>query len=61
MAVIKNTWVEKQKKKKVHESAPSYESDPDSDTYQFNAKKPVKRHSHAARATMVRTLRGVRK
>lgn len=61
MAVIMNKWVEKERKKKTHETAPAYESDPLSDSSAYNAKKPVKRHTNASRATMVRTLRGVRK
>lgn len=61
MAVIQNTWIEKQKKKKTHETAASYESDPLSESAQYNAKKPLKRYTNASRATMVRTLRGIRK
>lgn len=59
MAVIKNKWVEKERKKRTHETAPSYASTPTGDV--IDSTKPSKRHSHAARATMVRTLRGVRK
>ena len=61
MAVIQNKWVEKQRKKKTHETAPSYESDPLADSSAFNSKKPEKRHTNAARATYKHTLRGVRK
>lgn len=62
MAVITNKWVEKEKKKKVHETAPAFLSDSIDTWIPINTGgKPVKRHSHAARATMVRTLRGVRK
>lgn len=61
MPVIPNTWVEKEKKRRTHETSPSYESDPLSESRILNAKKPTKRHSHAARATFSTTLRGVRK
>lgn len=61
MPVIQNTWVEKQKKKKVHETAPSYKNDPLADSEVFNAKKPKKRSSMPACANLVKTLRGVRK
>ena len=61
MAVIQNTWIEKVRKKKIHETAAAYESDPLSEKAQYNSKKPIKRFTNAARATLVRTLRGVRK
>lgn len=61
MAVIPNKWVEKVKKKRAHETAPFYESAPLSESTLLNAKKPEKRNTNAVRATMVRTLRGVRK
>ena len=58
MATIANSWVEKQKKKKVAETAPAYEAIPESE---ISNRKPVKRFSLAARSTMVKTLRGIRK
>lgn len=61
MAVIQNKWVEKEKRKRVHETAPAFESLAIDNWLPINPGKPVKRHTHAARATMVRTLRGVRK
>ena len=61
MAVIQNKWVEKQKKKKTPETAPSYESDLLAESEIYNAKKPIKRFTLAARSVVVRTLRGIRK
>lgn len=61
MAVITNKWVEKEKKKKAPDTAPAFQAD-DTDSWQpVPASKTVIRYSKAARATMVRTLRGVRK
>lgn len=59
MAVILNKWVEKERKKKVHQTAPAYEAD-DTDSFQVSAKK-AERTSTASSATMIKTLRGVRK
>lgn len=61
MAVIQNKWVEKEKKKKAIETAPAFESNSMDSWLPINPSKQVKRTSHASRATMVRTLRGVRK
>lgn len=61
MAVIMNKWVEKEKKKKVHETAPAFASDSLDSWLPINAGTTIKRHTKAARSTMVRTLRGVRK
>lgn len=61
MATIRNTWVEKIRKKKEHETAPSYSRDPLADTYAHNAKKPKKRFSVPSTSILVRTLRGIRK
>jgi len=61
MSVIPNKWIEKKKKKKEHETAPSYESDPFADNLPYNSKKPLKRCTNAARAILVKTLRGIRK
>jgi hypothetical protein len=59
MPVIMNTWIEKIRKKKTPETAPAYESHKitEDDAY----KKPEKRHTNAARAVLVKTLRGIRK
>jgi len=61
MVTIRNSWVEKIKKKKNHETAPSYGRDPLADTYAYNATKPKKRFSVPACSILVKTLRGVRK
>ncbi len=61
METIRNTWVEKIKKKKEHETAPSYDRDPLADTYAHNAKKPKKRFSKPAISSYIRSLRGIRK
>lgn len=61
MAVIQNKWIEKERKKKVHETAASYKSDPLADVAKYNAKRPLKRFTNAARASIVSTLRGLRK
>lgn len=61
MAVIPNTWVEKIKKKKAHETAPAYESYAYKNDFEAQTKKPEKRHTPSLKATMTRTLRGVRK
>lgn len=60
MAVIQNKWVEKQKKKRTHETAPAYEFD-NKNTWVPTTDKPKERHTNAARATYKQTLRGVRK
>ncbi len=59
MAVIQNKWIEKEKRKKAADTAPSYESLP-TDNWRPSAKKKP-RTSVAARATYYQTLRGVRK
>ncbi len=61
MPVITNTWVEKQRKKKKPETAPSYASDPDAEYIHLNYKKPAKRSTMPSCAILVKTLRGVRK
>lgn len=61
MAVIRNTWVEKVKKKKAHETAPAYESYSREDDFATQTQKPSKRHTPSLKATMSKTLRGVRK
>jgi len=61
MAVIQNKWVEKQKKKKAHETAPAYEFDAVNTWIPSASDKPKERHTNAARAMYKQTLRGVRK
>jgi hypothetical protein len=61
MPTIKNKWIEKEKKKKVLETAPSFESNRD-DTWQpVDTTKAVKRFTNASNGTMKKTLRGLRK
>lgn len=61
MAVIPNKWVEKEKKKRVHETAPAFEID-STDTWKpSSTEKPKARHSPASVATMRKTLRGIRR
>ncbi|HHT9109604.1 MAG TPA: hypothetical protein ACFYDZ_00425 [Candidatus Brocadiaceae bacterium] len=61
MTVIRNTWIEKVKKKKAPETAPAYESYAYKNDFATQTKKPEKRHTPSLKATMNRTLRGVRK
>lgn len=61
MNVIMNTWVEKEKRKKSPETAPAYEFDTKDTWLPINNERKTKRHSHAARATLNKTLRGLRK
>lgn len=61
MAVIKNKWIEKEKKKKVTETAPAFESNPGDTWLPVDIKKTVVRHITASKSIMSRTLRGVRK
>lgn len=61
MAVIQNKWVEKERKKKAHDTAPAFESVPMDERDPYNMKKPEKRHSVPSTSTMSRTLRGVRR
>ena len=61
MAVIQNKWVEKEKKKRVHETAPAFEID-STDTWKpTDTTKSKARHSPASVATMRKTLRGIRR
>ena len=61
MAVIPNKWVEKEKKKRFHETAPAFEID-STDTWKpSSTDKPKARHSPASVATMRKTLRGIRR
>lgn len=61
MVVMQNKWVEKEKKKRAIETAPAFESAPGDDWLPSKTGTPVKRHTNASRATMRKTLRGVRK
>lgn len=61
MTVITNKWVEKERKKKPHETAPAFASVHTDERDPYNMKKPAKRHTVATRSTMTRTLRGTRK
>ena len=61
MPTITNTWIEKVKSKKGHETAPSYESYKYENDFKTQTKKPDKRHTPSLKATMNKTLRGVRK
>lgn len=62
MAVITNKWVEKEKKKKLHETAAAYAANTLDSWIPINpGASVIKRHSKAARSIMVRTLRGTRK
>jgi hypothetical protein len=61
MAVIRNSWVEKVKKKKAAETAPAYESYVQKNDFEHQTRKPKERHTPSLKATMSRTLRGVRK
>ena len=61
MTVLQNTWIEKQKKKRTHETAPAYQNDPLAESEIYNTKKPRKRFTLAARTVLVKTLRGIRK
>lgn len=61
MAVIPNKWVEKEKKKRAHETAPAFEID-STDTWKpSKTEKSKARHSPASIATMRKTLRGIRR
>jgi hypothetical protein len=61
MTVIQNKWIEKEHKKKVHETAPAYASDHLADSTYTNVKKPLKHYTYAARSSLLKTLRGLRK
>jgi len=61
MSIIHNSWVEKVKKKKAPETAPSYESYSYRNDFKAQTKKPEKRHMPSLKATINKTLRGIRK
>lgn len=61
MSVIQNKWIEKEHQKKKAETAPAFESKKEDDWTPASVEKKVQRHTNAARATMRKTLRGVRK
>jgi hypothetical protein len=58
MDVIKNKWIEKVRKKKDPETAPSYAA---IRVDEMDESTPRKCHTNAARARYKHTLRGVRK
>lgn len=61
MPVITNSWVEKERKKRKHETAPAYDYEHE-DSYSIEStEKPISRKSRASRGSYSRTLRGVRK
>lgn len=60
MSVLQNSWIEKAKKKKTHETAPSYESSAYKDDFKTQTKKPEKRSTACLKMTMNRSLRGIR-
>jgi hypothetical protein len=60
MDAIPNKWIEKISKKKVHETESAYTSDR-TDSYAIGYKKGSKRHDPALKATMIKTIRGIRK
>ena len=61
MSVIPNKWVQKEKKKKAPETAPSFGSIPDDTWIPVKSGTPEKRSTTYAKSTMHKTLRGVRK
>lgn len=61
MPVILNKWVEKEKKKRGVETAPSYETDSIDTWTPVNTHTPIKRFTFAARSPFKKTLRGTRK
>jgi len=61
MNVIRNSWIEKVLAKKAATTAPSYESYSVANDFKEQTKKPQKRYSFSLRATMNKTLRGIRK
>jgi hypothetical protein len=60
MQAIPNKWIEKVRVKKEKETAPAYKSDPKAQK-EMDSDKRMKRFSFAARQTLVKTLRGIRK
>ncbi len=63
MAIMGNKWIEKEASKHsiMKTTAPSYKPEPVPEFIPINLGKPIKRHTKAARAILVRTLRGMRK
>lgn len=63
MAIMGNKWIEKEASKHsiTKTTAPSYDTNSADDFEVPNLKKRIKRYTHAARAVLVRTLRGVRR
>jgi hypothetical protein len=61
MAVIPNKWVEKEKKKRGHETARAFDIDSRDTWKPSKVEKSKERHSPASMATMRKTLRGIRR
>lgn len=61
MDAIPNKWVIKERKKRGHETAPSYASQEIDDAIPINTGKHAKRFTNASRGLYTKTLRGVRK
>ena len=59
--IAHQAWIEKEKKKRVHETAPAFEAAPIDNWLPITVGKSPKRHTNATRATYKQTLRGVRK
>jgi len=60
MNTIPNKWIEKERKKRSPETAPSYTTDR-TDYFKYSTRKPKSRHDPAARAIYTKTLRGIRR
>lgn len=61
MPTIKNSWIEKLKKKKAVETAPAYKNEHASEFDTISSKRPITRSSLPITSTAHKTLRGVRK
>lgn len=61
VVTIRNSWVEKVKKKKAAETAPSYESYAQKNDFEHQTRKPKERYTPSLKMSMNKTLRGVRK
>jgi hypothetical protein len=63
MAILENKWIRKEASKHslLKPTAPSYAPQSIQEFEIVNLKKPIKRHTQATRANIIKTLRGVRK
>lgn len=61
MLVIQNKWVEKQRKKKEKETAPSFEMYKSDSWKPVDVTKSIDRFNKATQATRHKTLTGLRK